>query len=146
MRRYADAMRRDGDAALDEQGPHAAKLSYHLGMFHAGEGDPERALAPLRRAAQLASASPAAQRALATVELQAGNAAEALQAAERAIALGENDIAIYSLVASCHERRGEPGAALEVYRQLTRRFPTKVDLHRQVGRLSKLVEAQAEPA
>lgn len=141
LRGFAGYMRDHGGVVADEQGPHVAKLNYHLGMFHASEGDHAHALAPLRRAAELASESPAALRALAAVELEVGHDAEALQAAERAIALGEDDVGIHTLVASCHERRGDPSAALTIYRQLTRRFPTKVALLRQVGRLSKLVGA-----
>jgi hypothetical protein len=142
MRRFADTMRQRGAVMVDEQGPHVAKLNYHLGLLYASEGDNTRALAPLRRAAQLASESPAALRALAASALEVGNHAEALQAAERAIALGEDDIAIHTLVASCHECRNDPAAALETYRRLTRRFPTKVALLREIGRLSKLAGAR----
>ncbi len=144
MRWFADHMRPRGGVVADEHGPHVAKLNYHLGTHYAGEGDHAQALAPLRRAAQLASASPAALRALATTALEVGHDAEALEAAGRAIALGEDDPGIHTLVASCHERRGDPGAALEIYRQLARRFPSKVALFRHIGRLSKLVGEPAE--
>ncbi|MBK7533836.1 MAG: radical SAM protein [Myxococcales bacterium] len=134
-----------------ERGPHVAKVSYHLGLALAAEGLHADALPPLRRAAELAPDSPAALRALATSELAAGEPDAALRAAERALACSEPDLGLEILVASCHERRGDRKAALEIYRQLARRFPSKIALFRQVGRLSRLVGDEpsvpsAEPA
>ncbi|TMQ05117.1 MAG: radical SAM protein [Deltaproteobacteria bacterium] len=141
-RQFADHMR-NGGVPIDD-GPQAAKLNYQLGAFHAADGDHARALPPLRRAAELAPVSVEAQRALAVSALDAGDDREALRAAERAIALGDDDVALHALAASCHERLGDPVAALDIYRQLARRFPSKLALVRQIGRLSKRIGEQTE--
>lgn len=134
-------------AALADGDPQVgAKAGFQLGAALLAEGDAVAALAPLRQAAALAPTSLPVLRALAAAEHQAGDAAAALAAAGRAIALGDDDPTLCALAAACHERRGELAEALAIYRQLARRFPQKLVLLRQVGRLARLLGDAGEPA
>lgn len=139
--------------ALAEQPPPAAhgsplalKLDYQLGTALLADGAAAAALPALRRATCAAPDSLPLLRALATAEKAAGDVDAALAAAVRALALGDPDPSLHVLAAACHEQRGELAAALELVRQLAQRFPGKLTVARQLGRLTRLAQARAEAA
>lgn len=110
------------------QVPNDARALFHLGSLLARTGQTERAIAPLKKAAEAAPDVAAVQLNLGNLYYLSGRMKEALAAFHRARELAPDTPDVHAGLASVHHRLGQPEGAILALRRAVELAPDRADL------------------